>query len=80
MPAAGGSLQGVSAGEPVRALAAAPAVGLRLETAGLHSFRDLCTLLPRLSHKRVRSLEQNRLARGQVNDTKLQSAGIDIER
>ena len=80
MPAAGGSLQGVGAGEPVRAEAATPPVGLRIETAGLHSFRDLCTLLPRLSHKGVRSLERDCLAGGQVDDIKLQSTGIDIER
>ena len=80
MPAPGGSLQGVGAGEPVRAEAAAPPVGLRIETAGLHPFRDLCTLLSRLSHKRVRSFEQDRLARSQVDDIKLQSTGIDIER
>src|SRR5713101_8017306 len=78
VPPARGSLQGVGAGETVRAEAAAPPVGPRLELPGPHSIRHLAALPLCFGEQLAAGFDAHRVARGQVYDLELD--GIELER
>jgi len=78
MPAAGGSLQGVRAGEPVGTEPAPPALGPRLEPSLPHTLRDLCRLARGFGHEISHLFDLDALARRQVYDLELHR--VELER
>src|SRR5260221_837238 len=71
MPAASWTLQGFSAGEPVRAQPALSALRLRLEAAGADLFRHLDRDRPSFGLQLRHAFEANRRAFRQVHDLEL---------
>src|SRR5438445_12429736 len=71
MPAAGGTLQGFRAGEPVRAQPALSALRLRLESAGADLFRHLDRDGPSFGLQLRHAFESNRRALREVYDLEL---------
>src|ERR1700681_1509664 len=78
MPAAGSSLQGVGAGEPVGTEPAPPAFWPRLEPPRPNTFGDLCRLACRIGHEIPHFFDLDALARRQVDDLELDR--VEVER
>src|SRR5258708_33919653 len=74
MPAAGSSLQGVGAREPVGTETAAAALGPRLKPALPHAFGDVRGLVRGVGHEFFHLLDSDALARCQVHDLELHGA------